>query len=101
MPPSPGPGPGPVSRNNGEFQPWMGGGGGEMFCSAKGNERESSIHILCLIPRTTVTSLSAPKNTRCKMHPLCVNPGFRFERVRKQTSCVRDLENKRQQFWFC
>ena len=31
--------------------------------------------ILCLIPRTTVTSLSAPKDTRCKTHPLCVNPG--------------------------
>ena len=34
--------------------------------------------ILCLILRTTVTSLSASKNTRCKTHPLCVNPGVPF-----------------------
>ena len=34
--------------------------------------------ILCLTPRTTVTSLSMPKDTRCKTHPLCVNPGFPF-----------------------
>ena len=34
--------------------------------------------ILCLIPRTTVTSLSASKNTCCKTHPLCVNPGVPF-----------------------
>ena len=31
--------------------------------------------ILCLIPRTTVTSLSEPKDTRCKTYPLCINPG--------------------------
>ena len=42
--------------------------------------------IICLIPRTTETSLShAPK-----MHPLCVNPGVPFERVRKHTSCTCD-----------
>ena len=29
--------------------------------------------ILCLIPRMTVTSLIASKNTRCKTHPSCVN----------------------------
>ena len=29
--------------------------------------------IVCLIPRQTVTSLIASKNTRCKAHPLCVN----------------------------
>ena len=34
--------------------------------------------MLCLIPRTTVTSLSAPKDTLCKTHPLCVNPGVPF-----------------------
>ena len=34
--------------------------------------------ILCLIPRTTVTSLSASKDTRCKTHPLSVNPGVPF-----------------------
>ena len=28
--------------------------------------------------RTTVTSLSVPKNTRCKTHSLCVNPGVPF-----------------------
>ena len=28
------------------------------------------VGILCLIPRTTMTSLSAPKDTRCKTHPL-------------------------------
>ena len=38
-----------------------------------------NVSILCLIPRTTVTSLSAPKDTRCcKTHPLCVNPGVPF-----------------------
>ena len=49
--------------------------------------------ILCLIPRTTVTSLSAPKDTRCKTHPLCVNPGVPFERFRKHASCA--CHNKR------
>ena len=34
--------------------------------------------ILCLIPRMTVTSLIASKNTRCKTHPLCVNLGVPF-----------------------
>ena len=34
--------------------------------------------ILYLIPRTTVTSLSAPKDTRCKTHPLYINPGVSF-----------------------
>ena len=34
--------------------------------------------ILCLITRTTVMSLSASKNTCCKMHPLCVNHGVPF-----------------------
>ena len=34
--------------------------------------------ILCLIPRTTVTSLSAPKEKCCKMHPLSVNTGILF-----------------------
>ena len=34
--------------------------------------------ILCLIMKTTVTSLSAPKDTRCKTHPLCVNLGVPF-----------------------
>ena len=34
--------------------------------------------ILCLVPRMTVTSLSAPKDTRCKTHPVCVNPGVPF-----------------------
>ena len=40
--------------------------------------------ILCLIPRTTVTSLIASKNTRCKTHPLCVNLGVPFW-TRKKT----------------
>ena len=34
--------------------------------------------ILCLIQRKTVTSLSAPKDTRCKTYPLSVNPGAPF-----------------------
>ena len=38
----------------------------------------SGLTILCLIPRTTVTSLSAPKDTCCKTHPLCVNHGVPF-----------------------
>ena len=43
--------------------------------------------ILYLIPRTTVTSLRAPKFTRCKTHPLCVNPGVPF--------WTRELTHKR------
>ena len=39
---------------------------------------DCTLPILCLIPRTTVTSLSTPKDTRCKPHPLCVNPGVPF-----------------------
>ena len=37
-------------------------------------------YILCLIPRTTVTPLSAPKDTRCKTHPLYTRlmPGVPF-----------------------
>ena len=48
--------------------------------------------ILCLIPRTTVMSLSAPKNTRCKTHPFNMHQSrcSFFERVRKHTSCARD-----------
>ena len=34
--------------------------------------------ILWLIPRTTVTSLSSPKDTRCKTHHICVNAGVPF-----------------------
>ena len=34
--------------------------------------------IRCLVPRTTVTSLSAFKDTRYKTHPVCVNPGVPF-----------------------
>ena len=37
-----------------------------------------SYTILCLVRRTTVTSLSVPKDRRCKTHPLCVNPGVSF-----------------------
>ena len=36
------------------------------------------VTILCFIPRTTVTSLGAPKEIRCKTHPLGVNPGILF-----------------------
>ena len=44
-------------------------------------------YILGLIPGTTVTSLSAPKDTRCKTHSI---PVFLFECVRKKsTSCAR------------
>ena len=49
------------------------------------------ITILCLVPRMTVTSLSAPKDTCCKTHPLFINPPvFPFERMRKRTSCAHD-----------
>ena len=34
--------------------------------------------ILCLIPRTIVTSLSASKDTRYKTHSLCAIPGVPF-----------------------
>ena len=39
---------------------------------------QNVMYTLSLIPRTTVTSLSAPKDTRCKTHPLSVNPGVPF-----------------------
>ena len=45
--------------------------------------------ILCLL-RTTVTSLSTPKDTRCKTHPLCVNPGVPFwTREKTHKFCAR------------
>ena len=47
--------------------------------------------ILCLIPRTTVTSLSAPKNTHCKTHPVCVNPGVLFLNVWESTQVTRAM----------
>ena len=37
-------------------------------------EMSANLSILCLISRTTVTSLSALKDKRCKTHHLCVNP---------------------------
>ena len=40
--------------------------------------RTQSPPILCLIPRMTVTSLIALQDTRCKTHPVCVNPGVPF-----------------------
>ena len=48
------------------------------------------IPILCLIPRTSVTSLIMSMNTRCKTHPLCVNlcSKFLFERMRKHTCAM-------------
>ena len=45
--------------------------------------------ILCLIPRSTMTSLSAPKDTHCKAHTLYVNPGVPF-RTREKTHNTRD-----------
>ena len=44
---------------------------------------------LCLIPRTTVTSLIASKNTRCKTHLLCVNLGVPFW-TREKTHKLRE-----------
>ena len=41
-------------------------------------EMEEEVCILCLILRTTVTSLSAFKDIRYKTHPLCINPGIPF-----------------------
>ena len=46
--------------------------------------------ILCLIQRTTVTSLSAPKDTPARRILYASIPVFIFERVRKHTSCARD-----------
>ena len=40
--------------------------------------RKGSLTILCLIPRTIVTSRGAPKEIRRKTHHLCINPGIRF-----------------------
>ena len=44
---------------------------------------------LCLNRRTTVTSLSAPKDTDCKTHPLFINHGVPF-RTRLNKNCMRD-----------
>ena len=49
-----------------------------LVASMPPSHHTKQICILCLIPRTTVTSLIASKNTRCKMHPLCVNVGVPF-----------------------
>ena len=49
----------------------------------------TTLFTFCLIPRTTVTSLSAPRDKRCKTHPLCVHPGVPFERRRKTSVFVR------------
>ena len=46
--------------------------------------------ILCLIQRTTVTSLSAPKDTPARRILYASIPVFIFERVRKHTSFARD-----------
>ena len=48
-----------------------------------------SYSILCLIPRPTVTSPSASKNTSCKTHPLCVNPRCSFLNVWENTQVAR------------
>ena len=48
-------------------------------------------YILCLISRTTVTSLRASNDKRCKTHYLCVNPGIPFwtlEKTRVITSVL-------------
>ena len=47
--------------------------------------------IHCLIPRTTVTSLSAPNDTRCKTHPLCVNLGVPFLNAWDNTQVARAM----------
>ena len=47
--------------------------------------------ILCLIQRTTVTSLIAPKDTRCNTHPLCVNLGVPFLNAWENTQVARAM----------
>ena len=47
-----------------------------------------TVSILCLIMRTTVTSLRAPKDTRCKRHHPSVNPGVPFW-MREKTHKLR------------
>ena len=49
-------------------------------------------YILCLISRTTVTSLGASKDKRCKTHHLCVKTqdSFLNTYVRKHRSYARD-----------
>ena len=56
--------------------------------------------IICLIPKTTMMSLSPPnKDTRCKAH-LYDNSItlFLFERVRKLTSCTRENKHLRPEY---
>ena len=53
-----------------------------------------ALSILCLIPRTTVTSLSTISDTRCKTHPLCVNPGIHsFLNSSENTQVWRAITN--------
>ena len=51
----------------------------------------SSLSIVCLLSRTTLTSLSAPKDERCKTHPLCLKHRILFECVRKHTQVTLAL----------
>ena len=58
------------------------------------NSEKKMVSILCLIPRTTVSSLSAPNDVRCKTHPIYASiPGFFFEHVRKQTCYAHDKKH--------
>ena len=46
--------------------------------------------ILCLIQRTTVTSLNTQNDILCKTHSLCVKPGILYWTVRKHTCYAND-----------
>ena len=38
----------------------------------------TSLYLLCLTSRTTMSSASAPKNKHCKTPSGCINPGIQF-----------------------
>ena len=55
------------------------------------NSHSLSLSILCLIPRTTVTSLSTPKDTRCKTHHFMRQSLCSFLNARENTQIARAM----------
>ena len=51
--------------------------------------------ILCLIPRTTVMSLSAPKDTRCETHPFMRQSRCSFLNAWENTQVAPGRDDKR------
>ena len=60
------------------------------------NIYDPNISILCFIPRTTMTSLSAHQDTWCILY--ASTPMILFECMRKHTSCARDNQRLRLEY---